>query len=656
MKQLPARQVHLDFHTSEFIPEVGKQFDGEQFARIAKDAHINSMTVFARCVHGYMYYPSVKFKDHIHPTLTNHNLLLEQVEALHKEGIKAPVYIAVQWDRFIAERRPEWLIRKESGAHEGASFLQPGFDQSLCVNTKYYDFLKEHTIEVMDMLGEKLDGLFFDMVGVRPCYCSECRKEMRSLGINMNDEMAVRQFAKHVMDRFKQRMTEVVRSKNEACTIFYNAGHIGPCTQVSRDTYTHYELESIPSGQWGYLHFPITARYARTLNKDCLGMTGKFHTEWGDFHSLKNLAALEFECFRILSYGFAASIGDQLEPNGQLNKSAYKLIGKVYEQIEQYEPYARPSKALVEAALVTSENELYELKLPESIMGASQMLEELGLQFDIIDTSYDLVDYKLIILTDDLLVDDAFQIKIEEYVKKGGKVLACGKGGLSKKMKYPESFCVEYKGEEQIYPSFVVPNDKMAQGLEAGNEYVIYQRGEEILPSKAGKIILGARVPYFKREGIKFCSHIYTPSAKGDTFPAAVQGNNTILFAHPYFSQYRQCAPYWCKQLIKNAIDELLEKKIVKHNGPSYLSLNVLHQPEENRYCVHALSYIPIRKSATIDILEERNTIYDIEMEFHLPNKLKKAYSVMDKKELPILNGIITVPRIDGYGIIELSY
>ena len=50
-----------------------------------------------------------------------------------------------------------------------------------------------------------------------------------------------------------------------------------------------------------------------------LGMTGKFHTSWGDFHSLKNKAALEFECFRMLSYGFAASIGDQLEPCGKLN-------------------------------------------------------------------------------------------------------------------------------------------------------------------------------------------------------------------------------------------------------------------------------------------------------------------------------------------------
>ena len=180
-------------------------------------------------------------------------------------------------------------------------------------------------------------------------------------------------------------------------------------------------------------------------------MTGKFHTEWGDFHSLKNLAALEFEAFRILSYGFAISIGDQLEPDGSLNEHTYKLIGRVYGQVEAYEDYARPSKAVVEAALVTSENMLYELQVPESVMGAAQMLEELGLQFDIIDPSGPLRDYKLVILPDDLMAAEGFQRKIDAYVAGGGAVLACGKGGLSSALKYPKHFCAEYHGEEQVY-------------------------------------------------------------------------------------------------------------------------------------------------------------------------------------------------------------
>lgn len=109
-----------------------------------------------------------------------------------------------------------------------------------------------------------------------------------------------------------------------------------------KESFTHFELESLPSGDWGYQHFPITARYARKLGKDCMGMTGKFHTAWGDFHSLKNLAALEFECFRMLSFGFACSIGDQLEPSGKLNSATYDLIGNVYKEVEHFEAWSRP--------------------------------------------------------------------------------------------------------------------------------------------------------------------------------------------------------------------------------------------------------------------------------------------------------------------------
>ena len=88
---------------------------------------------------------------------------------------------------------------------------------------------------------------------------------------------------------------------------------------------------------------------------------------WGDFHSLKNQAALEFECFRMLSYGYAVSIGDQLEPYGVLNPAAYQLIGKVFHQLKEREAWARPSKALVEAALVTSEPIPCEHQIPESV-------------------------------------------------------------------------------------------------------------------------------------------------------------------------------------------------------------------------------------------------------------------------------------------------
>lgn len=651
---LSPRQIHLDFHTSEEIPQIAADFDPEAFAQTAKNADVSSITVFARCHHGWLYYPSKLFPELIHPNLTNDHLLLDQVRALHAVGIRAPIYITVQWDYHSAKTHPEWLIRKPGGAHEGGPFTEPGFYQSLCVNTGYYDFLAAHTQEICSLLGDELDGIFFDIVGIRPCSCAACRAEMKEKGIDASDANAVRNFAKFSIDRFKEKMTDLVRRINPNCTIFYNAGHVGPCTRASRDAYTHFELESLPSGAWGYLHFPVTARYARTLGLDCMGMTGKFHTEWGDFHSLKNQAALEFECFRMLSYGYAASIGDQLEPNGVLNPATYQLIGTVFHQMKEREAWARPAQALVEAALVTSEPIPYEHQIPASVFGAVQLLEELALQFDVVDLETSLERYALVILPDDLIVTPEYQKKIDAYVHKGGKVLACARGGWNEEKGYPQCFGTAYRGKEELWPSFVLPRGNMAKGLCENNEYVVYLQGERIAPT-TGKPILTLHEPYFSRAGDHFCSHRYTPSAKGEDLPAAVQNGNVVVFAHPLFSQYRENAPYWCKQLISNAIDRLLPARLVRHDGPSTMTVSLLYQPQQNRVCAHLLHYVPVRKSRQIDLIEERTVSYDVTLELRLPDQIKSARLVPEGKVLPIIDGKVTVPKIDGYAIVSFA-
>jgi hypothetical protein len=654
--QLSPRQVHLDFHTSEHIPGIASEFDAASFAKTVKDAHISSVTVFARCHHGWLYYPSKKFPELIHPHLANKNLLVEQVRALHKVGVRAPVYITVQWDYHTASTRPEWLIREPDGSHEGGPFTEPGFYQSLCVNTGYYEFLKAHTEEVCELLGQELDGVFFDIVGIRPCWCASCRAEMKRLGIDAADEEAVRGFAKTVLTRFKQDMTEVVRKHSKDCTIFYNAGHVGPSTRDSAGAYTHFELESLPSGSWGYQHFPVTARYARKLGLDCMGMTGKFHTEWGDFHSLKNQAALEFECFRMLSYGFAASVGDQLEPRGALNPATYRLIGSVFGLFEEREAWARPSVPLTEAALFTSESPLVEHKMPEDILGAAQLLEELAVQFDILDETMDFSSYKLIILPESFRPAPDFEKKLEAFAAGGGAVIACGKALLSPDKRFPACFGVVYEGENEFYPDFLIARGELAGGLEPDNEYVIYQQGLRI-KAEPDKTLLRARSPYFPRKGDRFCSHRYTPSAGGEPYPAAVKNGNVLYFSHPLFSQYRHNAPRWCKTLISNAIDLLLPRRLIRHNGPSTLTVSVLDQAEKGRCSVHLLSYIPVRKSVTIDIIEERSPVRDLSLELCLPRKIRGARLAPGGEELPLDQDCrVTIPLIDGYAVLELPY
>ena len=73
------RQVHLDFHTSPDCPDVGVDFDGDTFARTLQEAHVDAINIFAKCHHGYSYYPTKV--GTVHPGLKI-DLLGGQIEAL----------------------------------------------------------------------------------------------------------------------------------------------------------------------------------------------------------------------------------------------------------------------------------------------------------------------------------------------------------------------------------------------------------------------------------------------------------------------------------------------------------------------------------------------------------------------------------------------
>ena len=137
MKKEIQRQIHLDFHTSEFIEDIGIDFNPTEFGETLKNAHVNSVTLFARCHHGWLYYPSKKHPHLIHPNLNNKNLLIEQIEACHKQGIKAPIYTTVPWDGRVMRENPEWLSLDENGEFiDTLNIPKPHSDNTFCLTTE----------------------------------------------------------------------------------------------------------------------------------------------------------------------------------------------------------------------------------------------------------------------------------------------------------------------------------------------------------------------------------------------------------------------------------------------------------------------------------------------------------------------------------------
>lgn len=658
------RQVHLDFHTSPYITEVASKFDPQEFAQTLKNAHVNSVTCFARDHHGYLWYPSKRHPELIHPHAQINDLLIQQIDACHKLDIKVPIYTTVQWDEYCELNHPEWLCRDPEGHKINAqpAVKPPHFYYSLCLNSNYRHYFFDHLADLIESVGkDRIDGLFLDIFFPVACDCIHCQKEMARLGYDHTDEKQRLDYSLLMLDQFKHEVHEFVNARIPGTPLFFNGSHIGPEIKRSLGDYDHLEIESLPGGIWGYDNFPLVARYARTLGLDMIGMTGKFHTYWGDMHSFKTPQALQYEVFQMLSFGAGCSIGDQLHPNGALSPAAYRLIGSVYKTVEELEPALDGMVSQTEIAVVTPEHHWDPQvgKFDDSLIGCNRLLDELGYQFNIIDDHGDFDRYKLLVLPDDIIYDQDVHDRLVDYVHNGGHILTSFQAEQVPAMTEDSLTGNETHGYSYWDRDYIMPNDQIGKHLPK-EEHVMYEQGMRILPISS-KEILETREPYFNREGKYFSSHQHAPSTGHKGAPVATKLGNVIYFSHPIFKIYRDYAPQWIKQIVHDALSILLPNPLVR-KPEEYPSLSVQYQqdPDGDRITLHLLDY-PIKKNATnLYTIDECIPLHDFTISANIGTKrIHKVIGLRSQKELKYDRDgdyiIIHVPVLNGYEVIEIS-
>lgn len=663
-KAMRYRQIHLDFHTSGQIPDVGIDFDAEEFADTLKKAHVDSITCFARCHHGWLYYDSKAMPERIHPNLKRRNLLKEQIEACHKKGIKVPIYTTVQWDQQIAHDHYDWLCTDTTGAPVHQTQFKAGFYRNICLNSPYVEFFKAHIRDIFDCFSE-VDGLFLDILNIEPCCCNNCMDSMKNLGLDVENEAVRYKFAQKVFDHFQHEITELIHSIQPGCPVFYNVGYIGTQHRNNKDAFTHLEIESLPGGAWGYGHFTPTAMYARTLGLPMTGQTGRFHLDWGDFSSLRYQASLEYECFRALAYGAGCSIGDQLHPNGKINPHTYNLVGKVYEQVEKKEPWCKGAYAVTEAAVMAPQEykKAGSSFVTEELSAAVRFLNESCIQADVIDSTAEFEQYRLIILPDAIEgIDQFLEERLEKYIEQGGYIISSYHSGILKENRETASFLPADIGKDSEYsPDFILMEGEMAKGLPE-TEFVMYGRGTQLTPRKDTNVLLGTLLPYFNRTWEHYCSHRHTPCSYKKGTPALVYKNHVYQFSHPIFWIQEEYATKWIKNILKNVVHHILPEPLIIHDGPAGLELKLTHQPQNRRYILHALYYVPVRKGKKLEFVEDVVPIYNVQVTATLGVMADSITAVPDRSKIEYFsdeeaeNMVFTIPKISGHEMIEISY
>lgn len=648
------RQVHLDFHTSGKIDGIGIGFNKEQFQEALKRGHVDSITLFSKCHHGYAYHPTKVHQMHPH---LDFDLLGAQLEACREIGVNAPVYISAGLDEKEAVVHPEWLTRNPDESTMGnPNFTVPGY-HLLCYNTGYMELLLAQIEEVMQRYNPC--GIFLDISAVRPCVCASCRKSMEEQGLDPEVPEDVLKMGEQTYKNYCEKTREIIHKYNPNATIYHNGGHTIRGRRDLMHYNTHLELESLPTAGWGYDHFPMSAAYARTTGMDFLGMTGKFHTSWGEFGGYKHPNALRYEVALSIACGAKCSIGDQAHPSVKMNMATYDLIGAAYSEVEKKEKWCDNVTTVADIALLSHEAAmLYSIQKEElGDTGASRILLEGKYLYDIIDTQADLSKYKLVILPDEIRLNDELAGKLNKYIENGGKVLASGESGLKlDEDSFALDFGAEYISKSPFKPNYFVPGEKFEM---PHTEYVMYGQGHYV-SALDGKVVAQSEDSYFNRTTKHFCSHQHAPNKPGALHDAVVITDKTAYIGWNVFSDYAEKGALCAKRLVTNVIEMLIGKeKTLSTNLPDRGIVTLMDQTGENRLVNHLLfSYTTLRGKST-EIIEDIVPLYNVEASIRLDKEPSNVYLAPQMEKLPYeyKNGVLsyTVPKLELHQMVVID-
>ena len=657
--ELPARQVHLDFHTSGLIKGVGTRFSKEDFQKALREGNVSSITVFAKCHHGYCYYPTQV--GTMHPQL-NFDLLGAMLDAAHEIGVKAPIYITAGWSALDAEQHPEWWSRRADGGCSPVGGFDPGAapDQAkpeaswmnLCLNDgSYAQHIYALTREICERYAQ-VDGVFYDICFFEEtCYCAECRAGMRAAGLCPDSEADAKKYFIEKHNRFMENCRRIVAQTHPDASVFFNGG-----AEIRKPEYhanqTHFELEDLPTAWGGYDKMPLRAKYFAQTGKQYLGMTGKFHMAWGEFGGFKAPQALRYEVAAMMAFGARCSVGDQLHPLGRMDPETYRIIGQAYRYAESIEPYCFGLEPVPGLGLYLSQSQ-------EANEGTAKALLDAHVEFDVLLPDADFTRYATVLMPEGAVLDAAAANRLRAYVQKGGSLFVLGDSLMQADGPLADVGC-SVRGPSAADIDYLQINEQ-ALGDLLRSPFLMYRPALRVeAQSGACEVLAEVVPPYFNRTYGHYCGHKNTPyDPDAERLPAAVRKGGVVYAAHPLGTIYRLYGSEFHRRYFEALLHLAHPRPVVKVGMPSAGRISFGRQPQQRRYCLHLLYAQPLRRGAA-DVIEDILPLYDTKVELHIPEKVTKVTIFPQEKELRFEQEAdtitLTVPVFELHTVVVLEY
>lgn len=559
-----------------------------------------------------------------------------------------------------ADLHPEWISRKADGTLVGTPSRRAIREMdddtpmgncswdTLCLNDNgYCQHIYAITEEVCQRYKD-VDGLFYDICIVgNTCYCDECVAGMKAMGLDPAKEEDAKHYYTVKRQAFMDKCAKIMRKYHPNATIFFNSGGANIDKGPFHDYQTHFEMEDLPTAWGGYDALPVRAKFFSRKGKPYLGMTGKFHLNWGEFGGFKCKEALKYEVAAMAMYGAGCSIGDHMHPDGEMELQTYENVGFAYDYLQKIAPFCYGGKPTARLGVVMSENKV-------TMEQVSKLLMENQLDYDIVFNN-DFAPFDTVIVPEQQMLDEAGLAALKDYIAQGGKVLFYGQA-LVKDGAFSIDCGVQYIGEP-LYDCDYIYTTAPAD-VDIPKAPMLCTVPAQRICATDGEVLAETMQPYFSRTKGHFCGHRNTPhNEDGQHLPAIVRKGNVVYMAHSVPALYHKEGSLYHKRYFLMALKLLYTNPAFTVTGlGSEGRITLIQQPEQNRYCANMVYASPSKRGEAY-VIEDILPVYNIELKLNVPQVIKKAYLGNTGEELPVTDGkSVVIPKLECHASVVLEY
>lgn len=681
------RRIFFDMHLPDW-PEtnIANNFDPEHIAESFKKNHVDSVIAYAKCQFGNFYYDTQI--GHKHSGLGKTDFFGGMIEACHQRDISVIAYYSVSWDEYVAERHPEWIVRKSDGTQDTDEYRW----KTLCINSPYRDIVKSHIKEIMTLV--KPDGFWIDMtiIGTDRCYCEHCQKKFKELyGFDIpkqgDDNYNVfKTFRYDYIEAFYKELRELVKAMDENVQMANNYWGYPYCSSiVGSRAIGSLQSADFVTGEaytdWTGLNAPsFFTKYLRGVSqgKPYEALIGRFYNTW-DF-TAKPFVQLAYEAYTTVANGACVTIDDEPYHDGSIDEDLYDHIGEIFGNIQKREAYlggTHKKYAAVFHSIATKDyyHENSVESFIKSIAGSYKMLRDLHLPVDFVFdeniATEDLKDYKLIILPSVSVLDDESGKALKAYVEAGGTVVLAGACGLYhiEDHQLKEDFTrvnrffgldVEDKGAYSLsfMDGFEMPRVSLVKG-----EYVKYKKRNDALAHIVEPICETTKERFYHNNLPSPYNKIDAPAC----FVSQLGEGKIIAFAQPIFTHYAKQSQLELRKVFKEVVTDTVGAHDVILNGPNRLDIDAWEK--DNQIIIHLLNPNPAMTVCcgimdafensyprTFEYMDEVIPVYDFEVQVkgtfgkeqitcldqeHFDVEQREEYTIIKVKKLELWETII---------------